>query len=104
MMPYAANNRQPVAMLLGTRLHNVVLPTLFKIVNNIEQHCYSRFSDAANLLTTMTNVATTLNPVILQARIIFWLCGSYYPQKVSVYHYVYTHLRFQISKGIRITC
>ena len=40
---YTAKNYQPVAMLLRTRLNNVVLPTLFKVVDNIEQHCYTRF-------------------------------------------------------------
>ena len=41
---YTAKNHQPVAMLLRTGLNNVVLPTLFKVVNNGEQHCYTPFS------------------------------------------------------------
>ena len=39
-----AKKHRPVAMLLRTGLINVVMPTLFKVVNNIDQHCYTPFS------------------------------------------------------------
>jgi hypothetical protein len=38
-LAYTAKN----AMLLKTGLNNVFLPTLFIVVNNIEQYCYTRF-------------------------------------------------------------
>jgi hypothetical protein len=41
---YKAKNDQVVAMLMKTGLNNVLLPTLFTAVNNIEQYCYTRFS------------------------------------------------------------
>ena len=38
-----AKNYQPIAMLFTTGLHNVVLPTLFHVVNNIKQdHSYTQ--------------------------------------------------------------
>jgi hypothetical protein len=40
---YTAKNDQVVAMLMKTRLNNALLPTLFTVVNNIEQYCYTRF-------------------------------------------------------------
>jgi hypothetical protein len=40
---YTAKNDQVVAILMKTGLNNVVRPTLFTIVNNIEQYCYTRF-------------------------------------------------------------
>jgi hypothetical protein len=35
--------RKIVAILMKTGLNNTLLPTLFIVVNNIEQHCYTRF-------------------------------------------------------------
>jgi hypothetical protein len=35
---YTAKNDQVVAMLMKTGLNNVFLPTLFTVVNNIEQY------------------------------------------------------------------
>jgi hypothetical protein len=40
---YTAKNDQVVAMLMKTGLNNALLPTLFTVVNNIEQYCYTRF-------------------------------------------------------------
>jgi hypothetical protein len=40
---YTAKNDQVVAILVKTGLNNVVRPTLFTVVNNIEQYCYTRF-------------------------------------------------------------
>jgi hypothetical protein len=40
---YTRKNPQVVAILMKTRLNNVLLPTLFTVVNNIEQYCYTRF-------------------------------------------------------------
>jgi hypothetical protein len=40
---YTHKNAQVVAMLMKTGLNNVLLPTLFTLVNNIEQYCYTRF-------------------------------------------------------------
>jgi hypothetical protein len=37
-----AKNDHVVAMLMKTGLNNVLLPTLFTVVNNIEQYCYTR--------------------------------------------------------------
>jgi hypothetical protein len=38
-----AKNAQVDAILMKTGLNNVLLPTLFIAVNNIEQYCYTRF-------------------------------------------------------------
>lgn len=40
---YTAKNDQVVAILMKTGLNNVVRPTLFAVVNNIEQYCYTRY-------------------------------------------------------------
>ena len=40
---YTRKNAQGVAILMKTGLNNVLLPTLFIAVNNIEQYCYTRF-------------------------------------------------------------
>jgi hypothetical protein len=40
---YTRKNAQVDAILMKTGLNNVLLPTLFIAVNNIEQHCYTRF-------------------------------------------------------------
>jgi hypothetical protein len=40
---YTRKNAQVVAMLMKTGSNNVLLPTLFTVVNNIEQYCYTRF-------------------------------------------------------------
>jgi hypothetical protein len=42
-MTYTAKNDQVVAILMKTGLNNVSLPTLFTVVNNIEEYCYTRF-------------------------------------------------------------
>ena len=34
-------NHQPVAMLFRTGMNNVVLARIFKVVNNIEQNCFT---------------------------------------------------------------
>ena len=41
---YTPKNDQVDAILIWTGLNNVVLPTLFRLVINIEQYCYTRFS------------------------------------------------------------
>ena len=38
---YTAKNERLVAMLMKTGLNNVLLSTLFNVVNNIVQHCYT---------------------------------------------------------------
>jgi hypothetical protein len=40
---YTRKNAQVVAILMKTGLNNVLLPTLFTVVNNIEKYCYTRF-------------------------------------------------------------
>jgi hypothetical protein len=40
---HTRKNAQVDAILMKTGLNNVLLPTLFKAVNNIEQYCYTRF-------------------------------------------------------------
>ena len=66
-------NHQPAAMLLRTRLNNVVLPTLFKVVDNI----VTPNSGSTILFNVVDNYeqnvgSTTLfNAVILQAHN-FW--------------------------------
>ena len=40
---YTRKNAQVVAILMKTGLNNALLPTLFIVVNNIEQYCYTRF-------------------------------------------------------------
>jgi hypothetical protein len=40
---YTRKNAQVDAILMKTGLNNVVLLTLFTVVNNIEQYCYTRF-------------------------------------------------------------
>ena len=45
LITYTRKNAQPVqgigSGLMKTALNNVVLPTLFNVVNNIVQHCYT---------------------------------------------------------------
>jgi hypothetical protein len=55
-------NDQVFAILMKTGLNNVLLPTLFTVVNNIEQYCYTRFS--------VNNVGskTLFSPVEQRAR------------------------------------
>jgi hypothetical protein len=43
LLNYTRKNAQVDAMLMKTGLNNVLLPTLFIAVNNIEQYCYTRF-------------------------------------------------------------
>ena len=71
-------------MLLRTGLNNVALPTLFKVVNNIE---------LLMLLTTVNNVGSTtlFNPVKLQAHCL---------PRIRVVHNVYTK-RF---KDLNLEC
>jgi hypothetical protein len=40
---FTAKHYQVVAILMKTGLNHVVRPTLFTVVNNIEQYCYTRF-------------------------------------------------------------
>ena len=40
---YTRTNAQVDARLMKTGLNNALLPTLFTVVNNIEQYCYTRF-------------------------------------------------------------
>jgi hypothetical protein len=40
---YTRKNAQVVAILMKTGLNSASLPTLFTVVNNIEQYCYTRF-------------------------------------------------------------
>ena len=40
---YTRKDAQVDAILIKTGLNNVLLPTLFIAVNNIEQYCYTRF-------------------------------------------------------------
>jgi hypothetical protein len=42
-------NAQVVAILMKTGLNNVLLPTLFTVVNNIEQSCFARYSGLNSL-------------------------------------------------------
>ena len=73
------HRKKPVAKLLRTRLNNVVLPTLFRVINNVE-HCYAQFSITEQyclmLLTTTNNMRSTklFSPVIMQAHH-FWPCN-----------------------------
>jgi hypothetical protein len=43
LITYTRKNAQVDAILMKTGLNNVLLPTLFIVVNNIEQYCYTRF-------------------------------------------------------------
>ena len=60
---YTAKNHQPVAMLLRTGLNNLVLPTLFEVVNNGE-HAIQPQRYCSMLLTVGST--TLFNPVELQ--------------------------------------
>ena len=40
---YTRKNAQVVAILMKTGLNSALLPTLFTVVNNIEQYCHTRF-------------------------------------------------------------
>ena len=42
-LAYTRKNAQVDAILMKTGLNNVLLPTMFIAVNNIEQYCYTRF-------------------------------------------------------------
>ena len=78
---YTAKNYK----LLKTGLNNVLLPTLFNVVNNIVQHCYtncrldSGSTTCSVLLTTLNNVGSTtfFYPVLnnLQQLVIFTRVG-----------------------------
>ena len=46
---YTAKNDQVVAIFVKTGLNNVVQPTLFTVVNNVEQYCYTRDSGSTIL-------------------------------------------------------
>ena len=69
-----------------TALNNVLLPTLFKVVNNIVQHCYTLLQASSGsttcsvLLTTLNNVGSKIlsNAVFIRPEQIvrFWLCTS----------------------------
>ena len=74
-----AKKHRPVTMLLRTGLINVVMPTLFKVVNNIDQqllHAIQPQQCCSMLLATVHNMASTtlFNPVLLLAHN-FWLCS-----------------------------
>ena len=71
---------------MKTALNNILLPTLFKVVNNIVQHCYSSLQASSGsttcsvLLTTLNNVGskTLFNAIFIRPEqvIHFWLCKS----------------------------
>ena len=72
---------------MKTALNNVLLPTLFKIVNNIVQHCYTRLQASSGsttcsvLLTTLSNVGskTLFNAAFIRPEQVvhFWLCSPH---------------------------
>ena len=66
---YTAKNDQVVAILMKTGFNNVVRPTLFTVVNNIEQYCYTRFR-LNNIVQCVNNVGRTtlFNPVEQRAH------------------------------------
>jgi hypothetical protein len=64
MALYTRKNAQVDAILMKTGLNNPLLPTLFTVVNNVEQYCYTRFR--------LNNIVQTLfNPVEQRARRFF---------------------------------
>ena len=79
-----SKKRTTCSGLMKTALNNVLLPTLFKAVNNIVQHCYtclqanSGSSTCSVLLTTLKNVGSTtlFNPVFTRPEQVvrFLLC------------------------------
>ena len=81
-----SKKRTTCSGLMKTALNNVLLPTLFKVVNNIVQHCYtwlqasSGSSTCSVLLTTLNNVGSTtlFNAVFIRPEQVvrFLLCMS----------------------------
>ena len=79
-----SKKRTTCSDLMKTALNNVLLPTLFKVVNNIVQHCYtglqanSGSSTCSVLLTTLNNVGskTLFNAAFIRPEQVvhFWLC------------------------------
>ena len=64
-LTYTAKKRTTCSGLMKTALNNVALPTLFKVVNNIVQHCWAWITRNlvyqcwTILLTTLNNVGST---------------------------------------------
>ena len=79
-----SKKRTTCSGLMKTALNNVLLPTLFKVVDNIVQHCYtwlqanSGSSTCSVLLTTLNNVCskTLFNAVFIRPEQVvrFLLC------------------------------
>ena len=79
-----SKKRTTCSGLMKTALNNLLLPTLFKVVNNIVQHCYTRLqansgsSTCSVLLTTLNNVGSTtlFKPVFIRREQVvrFLLC------------------------------
>ena len=88
-----SKKRTTCSGLMKTALNNVVLPTLFKAVNNIVQHCYtclqgnSGSSTCSVLLTTLNNVGSTtlFSPVFIRPEQVvrFLLCKLKFGVKTS---------------------
>ena len=68
---------------MKTALNNVVLPTLFKVVNNTVQRCYT----CSVLLTTVNNVGikTLFNAVFIRPEKVvhFWLRSTMHSKFLS---------------------
>jgi hypothetical protein len=66
---YTRKNAQVDAILMKTGLNNVLLPTLFIAVNNIEQYCYTRFrlNISSGIATLITFVRKLRNVCMVSA-------------------------------------
>ena len=83
-----SKKRTTCSGLMKTALNNVLLPTLFKVVNNIVQHSYTWLqvnsgpSTCSVLLTTLNNVGSTtlFNAVFMRPEQVvrFLLCRYIY--------------------------
>jgi hypothetical protein len=79
-MNYTRKNAQVDAILMKTGLNNVLLPTLFTVVNSIGQYCYTQFrlnnivQYCSILLTSVNNVAGTHCSILLNSGLSAFSC------------------------------
>ena len=94
--PIHSKKRTTCSGLMKTALNNVLLPTLFKVVNNIVQHCYtwlqanSGSSTCSVLLTTLNNVGskTLFNAVFIRPeQVVRFLLCMFMCALISIWNY-----------------
>ena len=92
-----AKNDQVVVILMKTGLNNVLLPTLFTVVNNIEQ--MNIVTPNSILLTTVNNVGSkTLFNLVKQRAQRFYVCSKLQQTRTNCNFYVLTICRKGCAK------